>query len=560
MFNERIPSMKPQITNQILFSFLLFTFVFLLEANATTRYVSKTGSSSPPYTSWITASDSIQKCINICQSGDTVYVANGVYKEKIVMIPGLSLIGSGMDSCIIDTQELVTPTDFYAITFKDSCNFCGFQVIVSNAAYGTGVLGINILSNNSKFTQNHIRNASTGMLLSNINFSISENQFSNTNLSISFDCFTYGYFPVIDNNIILYPSSMGIFDFSGCQPTITNNIIYLNYQYSSGLDVIVKTPLTANNIVIAEDNVLRGYTFTLDGNVRNNLLLGHDILDSYGAFHFRYGNYQVINNLVMNTSHGASVYQNNTFDFKYNNLWNVTDPQILDADGSRSDIGAYGGPLGKLYEYLDLPPHSPRGIISAIDSGLVSVSWKKNTEADFFRYRVYRDTTKGFVIDSTKLIAEIIDTVFEESISNRQNILYYKITAVDSQGNESAGSEEITVVISDVNEPIIITEDYHLYPNYPNPFNSTTRIGYRIKGTSYVKLIVYDVKGEIIRVLTNETKESGYYEEVFSAESGSASGRDAYRLSSGIYIYRLYVRNSDNTPIYSASGKMLYIK
>ena len=589
--------MKTRLFNKLIFLFLLFTFTFLLEATATVRYVSKTGSSVPPYITWLTASDSIQKCINISQSGDTVYVANGVYKEQIVMIPGLSLIGSGMDSCIIDTEEFAVPTDFYAITLKDSCDFSGFQVIVSNAAYGTGVLGIDILDSSSIFSQNHIRNASTGMLLSNINFSISENQFSNTGRSIRFDCFTFDYFPVIDNNIILYPSSQAIFDFSGCQPIITNNIIYLNNQYSRGLEFIVKTPLSANNIIIAEAEISRGYTFTLDGNVRNNLLIGHAIGDR--AFHLISGNYQAINNLIMNTSKGASIYGSVSMDFRYNNIWNVAnpysgfspdstnlsvdpmivsedsgnvhlqmhspmidagDPQILDADGSRSDIGAYGGPLGKTYEYIDLPPRSPRGIISAIDSGLVSISWKKNTEADFHKYRVYRDTTQGFALDTTRLMAEISDTLFEENISNQPNNLYYKITAVDSQGNESAVSEEISIIISDVDEPVITLDDYHLFPNYPNPFNSTTRIGYRIKETSYVKLIVYDIKGEIVKILTNGTKEGGYYEEEFSAKGGSASGGDAGELSSGIYIYRLYVRNSNDIPVYSASGKMLYLK
>ena len=91
--------MKPKL---IFFYFLLFTFIFLLEATATVRYVSKTGSSTPPYTSWATASDSIQKCINICQSGDTVYVANGVYKETLIINKQIALIGSSMDSTVID--------------------------------------------------------------------------------------------------------------------------------------------------------------------------------------------------------------------------------------------------------------------------------------------------------------------------------------------------------------------------------------------------------------------------------------------------------------------------
>ena len=32
------------------------------------------------------------------------------------------------------------------------------------------------------------------------------------------------------------------------------------------------------------------------------------------------------------------------------------DPNILDIDGSRSDLGMYGGPLGKKYIYNDYAP------------------------------------------------------------------------------------------------------------------------------------------------------------------------------------------------------------
>ncbi len=88
-----------KIYNIVLLIFFLLT-AYSLPLNATIRFVSKTGSSIPPYITWETAADSIQKCINICVFGDTIYVANGVYEEQVVMIPGLSLIGAGTDSCI----------------------------------------------------------------------------------------------------------------------------------------------------------------------------------------------------------------------------------------------------------------------------------------------------------------------------------------------------------------------------------------------------------------------------------------------------------------------------
>lgn len=602
--------MKPRITYIRFLYFLLFTFVFLLEANATARYVSKTGSSTPPYTSWLTASDSIQKCINICQSGDTVYVANGVYKEQVVMIPGLSLIGGGMDSCIINTEEFAVPTDFYAITLKDSCNFSGFQVIVSNETYGTGVLGIDILDSNSKFSQNYIRNASTGMWLSNINFSVSDNVFSNTNRCIRFDCFTYDYFPVIDNNIILYPSSQGIFDFQGCQPTITNNIIYLNYKYSRGFEFIVKTPLTANNILIADsDEILRGYSFTQDGNVRNNLLIGHAIGDR--AFIFSYGNFQAINNLIMNTSQGASVYGNIKIHYQYNNLWNVAnpylgftpdstnlsvdpmivsedsvdfhlqmysplidtgDPTILDRDGSRSDIGPFGGPYGEKYTYRDLAPKPPSNVSAVYENKAVNIKWNRNTEADFSHYGIYRDTVPNFIYDTTKIVGVTIDTLFIDNlpINLAAKNYYYLITAFDSTNHQSAPSEELLVVITGMNEvPPKVVEEYKLLNNYPNPFNASTKIPYRLKEPGYVKLYIYDMKGELVKVLVNEWQNKGYYEVEFSPnENERKRGETGIEywtgynddIASGRYIYQIIVIGEGNIPVFGSMGKMILLK
>jgi hypothetical protein len=41
-------------------------------------------------------------------------------------------------------------------------------------------------------------------------------------------------------------------------------------------------------------------------------------------------------------------------------LIDAGDPNILDVDGSRSDVGLYGGPYGQSYEYKDLPPKKPK--------------------------------------------------------------------------------------------------------------------------------------------------------------------------------------------------------
>jgi len=72
-----------------------------------------------------------------------------------------------------------------------------------------------------------------------------------------------------------------------------------------------------------------------------------------------------------------------------------------------------------------------------------------------------------------------------------------------------------------------------LISNYPNPFNSTTKIKYSISQSSFVVIQVYDILGNEIETLVNEEKTSGVYEIVFNAAN----------LSSGIYFYQLKAGN-----------------
>ncbi|HPN39272.1 MAG TPA: hypothetical protein PL041_12795 [Melioribacteraceae bacterium] len=98
-----------------IFIFLAIFSVFIM---GETRYVSKTGTSLPPYTSWKTACDSIQKCINICNSGDTIYIDRGTYKEVIeIQNKDLILFGIDADECIIDGTQLIGSYSKYIMCY-----------------------------------------------------------------------------------------------------------------------------------------------------------------------------------------------------------------------------------------------------------------------------------------------------------------------------------------------------------------------------------------------------------------------------------------------------------
>jgi len=94
-------------------------------------------------------------------------------------------------------------------------------------------------------------------------------------------------------------------------------------------------------------------------------------------------------------------------------------------------------------------------------------------------------------------------------------------------------------VISSKNTEVYLPDEIALGQNYPNPFNPSTKINYSIPQRSKVLLKVYDVLGNKVAALVDEVKPSGEYQVEFSAIGGSASGGDAWNLSSGIYFYKL---------------------
>jgi hypothetical protein len=102
-------------------------------------------------------------------------------------------------------------------------------------------------------------------------------------------------------------------------------------------------------------------------------------------------------------------------------------------------------------------------------------------------------------------------------------------------------------IVLSADEPSAIVNDFKLEQNYPNPFNPSTKIKFTIpsviasvtKQSQLITLKIYDVLGNEIATLVNEELSPGEYEVEFSAKGGSASGGNAYSLTSGMYFYTL---------------------
>ncbi len=95
----------------------------------------------------------------------------------------------------------------------------------------------------------------------------------------------------------------------------------------------------------------------------------------------------------------------------------------------------------------------------------------------------------------------------------------------------------------DVENKLINVNNFSLQQNFPNPFNPSTKISFQIAESGFTSLKIYDVLGNEVATLVNEEKPAGSYEVEFSAIGGSASGGNAYTITSGIYFYKLQSGN-----------------
>lgn len=100
-----------------------------------------------------------------------------------------------------------------------------------------------------------------------------------------------------------------------------------------------------------------------------------------------------------------------------------------------------------------------------------------------------------------------------------------------------------------------IPSGYVLYPNYPNPFNPTTRIDFSVEHSAVVRVAVYDVLGRQIALLANASFSPGIY-------SVQWDGRNEQHvpMPSGVYYVRLLTTSESGAEQHSASRKMLLLK
>jgi glucuronoarabinoxylan endo-1,4-beta-xylanase len=102
---------------------------------------------------------------------------------------------------------------------------------------------------------------------------------------------------------------------------------------------------------------------------------------------------------------------------------------------------------------------------------------------------------------------------------------------------DTGGKYQVTV-LTNVRSVENLPKGFALMQNYPNPFLSSTTIGYELSTPSDVQVTIYDILGREVKRFTPGRQQPGVYALQWDAENDVNR-----RIATGIYFYRLQTKN-----------------
>ncbi len=175
-------------------------------------------------------------------------------------------------------------------------------------------------------------------------------------------------------------------------------------------------------------------------------------------------------------------------------------------------------------------------------------SSNEGSGVDTITYRINNLTGSSVYTVSIKMLYQSTTPRFID------DLFQYNTPEVNTFETYYTSADKSPVLIDSLQLVISVTEvengfkgaidSYQLFDAYPNPFNSSTIIGYQIPGSGLVTLKIYDAVGKEVTTIVNEVKQAGNYKVSFTAED----------LPSGIYFYKLQANN------FAQTKKMILLK
>jgi hypothetical protein len=205
------------------------------------------------------------------------------------------------------------------------------------------------------------------------------------------------------------------------------------------------------------------------------------------------------------------------------------------------------------------PPSSDTVKITNDSTGIKFV-WSKSQDNDTIDTLRYIVNMKVNQLDTNIVVwgdtTYTVDKGMFTGIAYNDNIAVVSWNIRATDGNDTVSNGEFSMlyvqrIITGLSKDNLIPKEYEISQNYPNPFNPVTTIDFGIPEKSEVKIIVYNILGQLTETIVNSEYNSGYYKTIWNPKN----------LSSGIYLINIKASSLVNKNKYfNHTIKSLYVK
>ncbi|MBD3373980.1 T9SS type A sorting domain-containing protein [candidate division KSB1 bacterium] len=160
----------------------------------------------------------------------------------------------------------------------------------------------------------------------------------------------------------------------------------------------------------------------------------------------------------------------------------------------------------------------------------IILQWQTHSQKNNLGFNVWRGWHENGKFErlNEQLIAntESGDYTFKDPHAKTGMKIWYKLQDVSKDGTDSFHGP--------VMAQSAVPETFQILQNFPNPFNPETKIRFQLPKDLDTRIAVYNLQGQLVRMLIKATITAGYHEILWD-------GRDEQgkRVASGVYYYRI---------------------